>query len=178
MERGDRMSGQRQDAWTAEEDLVLAEIVLNHIRQGSTQLAAFDEVGQKLSRTSAACGFRWNSTIRKKYEKAIALAKKERKQRYLQHTNDEKKSNVQHNLTLDDVIQFLQMYSTDERSIEQLKAQNKKLQAEMEREKETYERKIAELKKENDMLKQDYKAMFDIIERASKLISVEKNEKK
>ncbi|MCT8139036.1 RsfA family transcriptional regulator [Anaerobacillus sp. CMMVII] len=73
------MSIVRQDAWTNDEDLVLAEVVLRHIREGSTQLAAFDEVGERLSRTSAACGFRWNSTIRKKYEAAIAIAKKQRK---------------------------------------------------------------------------------------------------
>ncbi|MCM3713089.1 RsfA family transcriptional regulator [Alkalihalobacillus oceani] len=68
----------RQDAWTADEDLILAEVVLRHIREGSTQLAAFEEIAERLSRTSAACGFRWNSTIRKKYESAIALAKKQR----------------------------------------------------------------------------------------------------
>ncbi|KGA97029.1 transcriptional regulator [Alkalihalobacillus alcalophilus ATCC 27647 = CGMCC 1.3604] len=68
----------RQDAWSTDEDLILAEVVLRHIREGSTQLAAFEEVGQRLSRTSAACGFRWNSSIRKKYESAIHLAKKQR----------------------------------------------------------------------------------------------------
>ncbi|MDY7223117.1 RsfA family transcriptional regulator [Halalkalibacterium halodurans] len=73
------MSANRQDAWTNDEDLILAEVVLRHIREGSTQLAAFEEVGERLSRTAAACGFRWNSAIRKKYEAAIALAKKQRK---------------------------------------------------------------------------------------------------
>ncbi|GAE33843.1 RsfA family transcriptional regulator [Halalkalibacter akibai] len=68
----------RQDAWSTDEDLILAEVVLRHIREGSTQLSAFEEVGERLSRTSAACGFRWNSAIRKKYESAIALAKKQR----------------------------------------------------------------------------------------------------
>ncbi|WP_216830885.1 RsfA family transcriptional regulator [Alkalihalobacterium elongatum] len=73
------MSIIRQDAWTNDEDLILAEVVLRHIREGSTQLAAFEEVGERLQRTSAACGFRWNSAIRKKYDAAIALAKKQRK---------------------------------------------------------------------------------------------------
>ena len=54
------MTSSRQDAWTHDEDLLLAEIVLRHIREGGTQLAAFEEVGKKLTRTSAACGFRWN----------------------------------------------------------------------------------------------------------------------
>lgn len=75
------MSKQRQDAWSEENDLLLAETVLRHVREGSTQLNAFEEVGDKLNRTSAACGFRWNAVVRHQYEKALALAKKQRKQR-------------------------------------------------------------------------------------------------
>ncbi|WP_416151055.1 RsfA family transcriptional regulator [Salipaludibacillus sp. HK11] len=70
----------RQDAWNQDEDLLLAETVLRHIREGGTQLAAFDEVAERLSRTSAACGFRWNSSVRKKYQSAIQMAKKTRKE--------------------------------------------------------------------------------------------------
>ncbi len=72
----------RQDAWTEEDDLLLAETVLRHVREGSTQLNAFEEVGDKLNRTSAACGFRWNAVVRHNYEKALQLAKKQRKQRH------------------------------------------------------------------------------------------------
>ncbi|MDR4889064.1 RsfA family transcriptional regulator [Fredinandcohnia sp. QZ13] len=71
----------RQDAWSHEDDLLLAETVLRYIREGGTQLAAFDEVGDKLNRTSAACGFRWNAEVRNNYEQAIAIAKKQRKER-------------------------------------------------------------------------------------------------
>ncbi len=71
----------RQDAWTEENDLLLAETVLRHVREGSTQLNAFEEVGDRLNRTSAACGFRWNAVVRHRYEKALELAKKQRKQR-------------------------------------------------------------------------------------------------
>src|SRR5574342_504894 len=71
----------RQDAWTEEDDLLLAETVLRHVREGSTQVNAFEEVGDKLDRTSAACGFRWNAVVRHNYEKALQLAKKQRKQR-------------------------------------------------------------------------------------------------
>jgi prespore-specific regulator len=69
----------RQDAWSDENDLLLAETVLRHVREGSTQLNAFEEVGDILNRTSAACGFRWNAVVRHKYEKALQLAKKFRK---------------------------------------------------------------------------------------------------
>lgn len=71
----------RQDAWSHEDDLLLAETVLRHIREGSTQLKAFDEVGDKLNRTSAACGFRWNAEIRNRYEQAVAIAKRQRKEK-------------------------------------------------------------------------------------------------
>lgn len=71
----------RQDAWSHQDDLLLAETVLRYIRDGGTQLAAFEEVGDKLNRTSAACGFRWNAEVRKKYEHAVAIAKKQRKER-------------------------------------------------------------------------------------------------
>ncbi|MGM8211849.1 RsfA family transcriptional regulator [Virgibacillus sp. W0430] len=73
------MNSTRQDAWTKDEDLVLAETVLRYIREGKTQLEAFKEVASRLSRTPAACGFRWNATIRKQYEDAILIAKEERK---------------------------------------------------------------------------------------------------
>src|SRR5690625_7524475 len=71
----------RQDAWSHEDDLLLAETVLRHIRDGSTQLNAFDEVGDILNRTSAACGFRWNAEVRSKYVDAIELAKRQRKEK-------------------------------------------------------------------------------------------------
>ncbi len=74
----------RQDAWSHEDDLLLAETVLKHIKNGSTQLRAFDEVGDELNRTSAACGFRWNAVVRNQYDNAIQQAKRERKQRQRQ----------------------------------------------------------------------------------------------
>ncbi|MCI3987269.1 RsfA family transcriptional regulator, partial [Bacillus vallismortis] len=36
----------RQYAWTQDEDLLLAEVVLRHIREVGTQLSAFEEVGR------------------------------------------------------------------------------------------------------------------------------------
>src|SRR5699024_1558572 len=98
MRRRSRTQATRQDAWTEYEHTLLAEIVLRHIREGKTQLEAFKEVAEKLSRTSAACGFRWNAAIRKRYEDAIELAKKERKHRMLKQTShvDETNKNGDH----------------------------------------------------------------------------------
>jgi len=73
------MSKVRQDAWTDEEDMKLVEIVLSYIRNGRTQLEAFKHAGNMLSRTAAACGFRWNATLRKKYGAEIVQAKSDQK---------------------------------------------------------------------------------------------------
>jgi RsfA family transcription factor len=73
------MNATRQDAWSKDEDIILAETVLRYIREGRTQLEAFKDVAKKLSRTSAACGFRWNATIRKQYQNAVIAAKEDRK---------------------------------------------------------------------------------------------------
>ncbi len=75
MRKGFFHDKKRQDAWTEEEDLLLAETVLRHVREGSTQLNAFEEVGDKLNRTSAACGFRWNAVVRQQYEESLQMAK-------------------------------------------------------------------------------------------------------
>ena len=73
------MRTMRQDAWTAEDDNLLADIILHHIRSGSTQLTAFEEVGQRLGRTKAACGYRWNAIVRKQFTAQIEIAKAERR---------------------------------------------------------------------------------------------------
>ena len=80
----------RQDAWSHEDDLLLAETVLRHIREGSTQLNAFEEVGDKLNRTSAACGFRWNAEVRQRYDQAVDIAKRQRKEKKRQLTSQQK----------------------------------------------------------------------------------------
>ncbi|ASK63595.1 RsfA family transcriptional regulator [Virgibacillus phasianinus] len=75
------MNRTRQDAWSSDEDVILADTVLRYIREGKTQLEAFKDVANQLSRTSAACGFRWNATIRKNYQDVVNTAKEERKNR-------------------------------------------------------------------------------------------------
>ena len=47
------MATTRQDAWTDDEDLLLAEVVLRHIREGGTQLSAFKSGKKFISYTSS-----------------------------------------------------------------------------------------------------------------------------
>nr|WP_317450888.1 RsfA family transcriptional regulator [Alkalibacillus aidingensis] len=101
----------RQDAWTKDEDLLLAEMVIRYIREGKTQMKAFEDVGKKLSRTPQACGFRWNANLRKQYQQAIELAKKDRKQFNDQFPLEQKVSDQTNNYklkTFDEVIAQLE----------------------------------------------------------------------
>ncbi|MDP4161565.1 MAG: RsfA family transcriptional regulator [Bacillota bacterium] len=185
------MSPTRQDAWTQDEDLLLAEVVLRHIREGGTQLQSFEEVGRMLSRTSAACGFRWNSYVRKKYKSGIELAKKQRKEAKRQPVSE------------------IQQLETDDVELEQTISEEMPKQAEVsfqtvlnylhslhekaelsfgiEEDKERNLEKIKELEKkayylaaENERLlknlkaiETDYHSLIEIMERARKMVGLQ-----
>ncbi len=74
------MKGSR---WTEEEDKILAEIVLENVRNGGTQLDAFTKVAKKIGRTPGSCAFRWNAVVRRKEMESFRKAKKERVDRHL-----------------------------------------------------------------------------------------------
>ncbi|KAA9007617.1 RsfA family transcriptional regulator [Paenibacillus spiritus] len=190
------MTAVRQDAWSTEDDLTLAEITLRHIREGSTQLAAFEEVGEKIGRTSAACGFRWNSCVRKNYEEAIGLAKSQRqKKSQLKKQTPVRGAQVagfeygeeseeygrgtgfgESSLSIDAVIRFLRQWKgTYNETGRQLKM--------LERDLRDKEEELADLKRENERLSKevhsaqsdyrvvndDYKALIQIMDRARRL---------
>ncbi|MCU4981251.1 RsfA family transcriptional regulator [Bacillus cereus] len=100
----------RQDSWTNDNDLLLASTVLQNIRNGGTQLAAFKEVAKLLNRTPAACGFRWNSYVRKQYQEEIQQAKQNREAGNNISPSQPKKETNSLSMTLDDIILFLQNY--------------------------------------------------------------------
>ncbi|WP_077614624.1 RsfA family transcriptional regulator [Caenibacillus caldisaponilyticus] len=180
------MTKVRQDAWSHEDDLLLAETVLRHIREGSTQLEAFEEVGDKLNRTGAACGFRWNAIVRKKYEKAIELAKKQRKE--LKRTQQRRPrvyaaaasapvpSAGDQTLTLNDVIAFLQNFQTHDFNADQLAKENEALKAknrELEEQVANLEKELNKLKKNHQTIEEDYQALINIMDRARRMVMLE-----
>ena len=170
----------RQDAWSHEDDLLLAETVLRYIREGGTQLAAFEEVGDKLNRTSAACGFRWNAEVRSRYDQAIAIAKKQRKEktRALDKSNKEKKKQIiesavpsvsfeenfkeqvefstellppsPESITIADCITFLTNLRNQDHQADRLQSENKRLK----KEKNDLQLKNKELEKKFEQLSQ------------------------
>jgi prespore-specific regulator len=187
------MSTTRQDAWTEDEDLLLAEVVLRHIRDGGTQLQAFEEVGRKLSRTAAACGFRWNSFVRKQYISGIELAKKQRKE---QKKNASKldakfeksieKDHIQEETSVVHLTLEQKEDVTFETVINYIKELYEKAGKNTGKEENIakYEEKIKELEKkmyylaaENEKLAkelkavgEDYRALIEIMERARKMV--------
>ncbi|MCW3793919.1 hypothetical protein OM416_20200 [Paenibacillus sp. LS1] len=63
--------------WTASEDIILVQAILESVSQGKTQLYGFEVASERLqSRTSGSCGFRWNSELRDKHKSALEKAKK------------------------------------------------------------------------------------------------------
>lgn len=180
----------RQDAWLEENDILLAETVLRHVREGSTQLSAFEEVGDKLNRTAAACGFRWNAVVRRDYEKELAEAKKERKQAMrvlgadfkrrsqqlyspVQGVDQDEKTAVPLSaLSLDTVIAYLiRLHHTGGGDSESLRWKHT---AKMANEKvEALQKEIEKLQHENKTLKSDYEQFVQIMNRARRLVTLE-----
>lgn len=188
------MSPTRQDAWSQDEDLLLAEVVLRHIREGGTQLQAFEEVGKQLSRTSAACGFRWNSFVRKQYKSGIELAKKQRKElkkqsvpvdkdftnEFVMEERTSSDSARGEGITFHAVISYLEnlqkkavaassMEEAKEKSLQRLKELEKKsysLSAENER-----------LTKNLKAIEEDYRSLIEIMERARKMVVLQEEDR-
>ncbi|WP_413301485.1 RsfA family transcriptional regulator [Bacillus sp. 1P10SD] len=183
------MSPTRQDAWSQDEDLLLAEVVLRHIREGGTQLQAFEEVGKQLSRTSAACGFRWNSYVRKQYKSGIELAKRQRKELKKQVipvegeiTQEPAKTDTvqppfggeqRNTITFSAVIHFLEgLHKKAEDWVSYEEDRNHSLDKIKELEKKTFylAAENERLSKNLRAIEEDYRSLIEIMERARKMV--------
>ena len=199
------MTAVRQDAWSPDDDMILAEVTLRHIREGSTQLAAFEEVGQRIARTSAACGFRWNSCVRKRYDEAIALAKQQRQKRnYLKKQGLPALSSTEtvlaedaetgknelvsaESLSMEAVIRFLRQWKNSVqdltrqvRALEKELKEKEELLAELRQENERLNKEVSEVQTDYRVVNDDYKALIRIMDRARRLafLSEEQDEEK
>ncbi|BDH60560.1 transcriptional regulator [Lysinibacillus sp. PLM2] len=185
----------RQDAWLKENDELLAEAVLRHVKEGSTQLNAFEEAGDALNRTAAACGFRWNAVVRRLYEKELAEAKKERKERmrvlgmngrrrnqgvYLlpsSQSSEETKSIPLSALNLDIVIAYLLRLQHNSGSDNEAIKWRQIANAATEKIKDL-ERTIKQLETENKEIREDYEQFVQIMNRARRLVTLEEDEQR
>ena len=176
----------RSDAWTPEDDVTLAELVLRHIREGSTQLVAFDEAAALLGRTAAACGYRWNGVVRRHYEDAIREAKHVRR-KALEERRHRRPNRTQislggdHEFTLDLLIRGLRDFErryhelSDEvqtlsASRKELETQVRQLEAQLESAR-TPGHLLAAATPEQ--LEEDSRALLAIMERARRLIEAD-----
>jgi prespore-specific regulator len=153
------LSQKRSDAWSPSDDSVLANAVIYHITNGSTQLNAFDEVGERLKRTAAACGFRWNAALRKDYDDQIKEAKKNRQQSKLLSNNKSVAaissiSNFE-KLDLDNII----------KSLENIQV----LLNHKDNEIMILQRELAESKRVDISMNEDYQTLLQIFNRARDL---------
>jgi|GEM_PF-1081204 len=170
----------RQDAWTTEDDQVLAEIVLRHIRDGSTQLAGFNEASRRLGRTAAACGFRWNACVRRQYRNSIETAKEQRKERKSQQIQAQLEGgDYEHpTSTLMSWAQVLRFLRQEKNTAQlwasrwrQAEREASHLREKTHRLEQDYTAICAEhesLRKEYETVLADYTSLVDIVERARK----------
>ncbi|WP_245578037.1 RsfA family transcriptional regulator [Alicyclobacillus herbarius] len=170
----------RQDAWTQEDDAILAEIVLRHIRDGSTQLAGFNEASRRLGRTAAACGFRWNAVVRKQYRPSIEGAKEERKERKSQQIQAQLEGGDYDHPTATlmswaQVLRFLrqekntaQQWASRWRAAERQAVEWKNKFDALNRDHQKLSEQYERLSRDYEVMVQDYRALVQIVERARK----------
>ncbi|MHA6252152.1 RsfA family transcriptional regulator [Oceanobacillus sp. CAU 1775] len=191
------MAKVRQDAWSHEDDLLLAETVLRHIREGSTQLNAFDEVGDKLNRTSAACGFRWNAEVRNKYIHAIDLAKRQRKEmkrsqalsgnlkvkqqiEFPTKPNFDFQNETSSEITIDKVVAFLKNLKQDYYASNQSKAtieMKEKENISLKEKVEQLKRELEQTEKQLETIQEDYQTFIQIMDRARRMTVLQDEQK-
>jgi prespore-specific regulator len=174
----------RSDAWTPKDDEHLATLVLYHIKTGSTQLRAFEDAANRLGRTAAACGYRWNGVVRKNYRNEIEESKLDRKKS--QKANNPFMDNTSSQIvqvepanssdSMKEVIRFLETYDTHYQKL-------LKQMGILEQEKQSLKHRVLDLEAKigftpesnnepltPQQLEEDSKTLFAIMERARKLL--------
>ncbi len=153
----------RKGSWTIEEDRLLSQTVLSHIRQKKTQLSAFDEASKRLGRSPSACSFRWNGVLREKYKEDITMAIKIRNDKG-DETPLQQKATGNHQVVaspLEKAISLLLQFESqnNERLLElqTLKAENSVLKG-----------KLKELEKKHTAVEEEHKEFLDLLHRAKK----------
>ncbi|OBG93870.1 hypothetical protein A9X05_09220 [Mycobacterium sp. E3298] len=156
---------ERKDAWTEQDDSNLASTVLSHIKSGSTQLAAFEEASQIIGRTVSACGFRWNSELRKRYDDSLKEAKESRKQL----SKEDRPQRTRRSVEQPEPIETIDMYMVFDNLQATLEAatvaiaQLKKGYEQLQKENERLNKRLMEVPSE------DLTAILKLVEQARKL---------
>lgn len=181
---------ERRDSWSSQDDTILANTILDHVQSGSTQLKAFEEAAEKLNRTSAACGFRWNSEVRKKYEDLLRKAKlnsKKLKQKSLSRSipdlikqNSTENENIAIPAVFDSPLMVIQQLAktAQENMTEAFKKINE-LESELRKKDEEIKELRGQLNSTPKTETEDFQALMDIMSRAREMgiLTSDKSEK-
>ncbi|PWK13784.1 RsfA family transcriptional regulator [Tumebacillus permanentifrigoris] len=168
----------RSDAWTADDDRKLAEIVLRHIREGSTQLNAFVESANLLGRTPAACGYRWNGVVRKHYEDGIKEAKSAKKER-LSIRQQAKQRRVYgpdlDDTSIDGIIRALKNHEREYFNLQEKSRllEQKVIELEIQLHQLAYENNNLRTQNGQSPLTEDSKTLLEIMDRARRILELE-----
>ncbi|OPH58422.1 hypothetical protein BC351_24030 [Paenibacillus ferrarius] len=173
----------REDAWIENHDITLAKTVISHIKNGSTQLAAFEESASRMNRTVAACGFRWNKELRKQYEAEINDAKlyriKQKQQKRDVHPTvsavralDDEGTSIKYDEAFRQIIQIAKDQAF---KFEQLIQENSKLRIEINDLKNQKTHNFDSNKSNEDVAAEDLQTFLKIMNRARSLTSLNLN---
>jgi prespore-specific regulator len=169
----------RVDSWTSDQDRLLAETVLQFIRDHKSQLEAFKSVGSQLNRTPSAVGFRWNSNVRKQYNQEINKAKEIRRKNKANRSHQTKKPEMvvlseenPSELSYDQVIWYLMEQQTVGKRVRELEKLLLKKEIELNHCLQEHERlkdEIDKIQKSTDQSREDHKILIEIMDRARRL---------
>lgn len=188
----------RKDSWSAEEDKLMAQTVLEFVKENKSQLEAFEEVSKKLKRTKSAIAFRWNSKIRKEFSKDLKKVKKSKekitaysknspalKEHTKAVTNKPKEAvtiNTKEDL-IDNIITLLQQVKREEnassvRLTTNVSEENVILKEEitkLKEEKKILRHRCKELEKQCVSLYEDYTVLMDFVDKLKRMEKKELN---
>ena len=147
------------DIWTHDDDLLLAETVLRHVRDGRTVVDACREMEEKSNgkRTATASKYRWFTKLKLQYAGAYEIAKQDGKK-----VRDFKKKRVNQGERLEDIVEnVLNVEQEREITLEDIMVLVKryKKQEESKGDDTDLEEEISKLKRENEKLRKENKEL-------------------
>lgn len=167
----------RTDSWDPQDDQLLTKLVLDAIREGRTQLEAFQKAAEHLQRTPGACGFRWNGRLRRTYRNELEDAKRERKTKVKTPTQTRTLPlRVDSSIVMKDAVEFLKGISREYQElrdrIQTLTNERDRLQARVEELEQNS--KTVNLSSTPEQIQQDAQLLAQIAIRARKLLGEQK----
>ncbi|WP_211750446.1 hypothetical protein [Paenibacillus sp. Marseille-Q4541] len=171
----------RSDNWKPHEDKLLIETVLNYMRNGKSQLRAFNDVGESLNRSAAGVGFRWNGELRKHYSAQIQEAKRIKnilKSSPTVNSTDHKASvdDISPN-KINEIVDYLnELYSYDLSTLKSINETKESIHL-IEDRIEDLRTQISESNNSTEIDNEDIKALTLLFKKANEIITQKENKK-